>query len=56
MKGRTLRSAMLFNLSTGNYNTTKSVAELKVAISELLDKNVLTALNVRTGTNRNVGY
>lgn len=44
------------NLSTENCNPTTSVAELKVAISELLDKNFLTALNVRASTNRNVGY
>ena len=35
---------------------TKSVAELKVAISDLFAKNDLAAVDVRTGTNRKFGY
>nr|ACO38649.1 nucleolin-like protein [Rattus norvegicus] len=43
-----------FNLFIGNLN--KSVAELKVAISDLFAKNDLAAVDVRTGTNRKFGY
>ncbi|XP_028645414.1 nucleolin [Grammomys surdaster] len=45
-----------FNLFIGNLNPNKSVAELKVAISELFAKNDLAVVDVRTGTNRKFGY
>ena len=41
-----------FNLFIGNLNPNKSVADLKVAISELFAKHDLAVVDVRTGTNR----